>query len=174
MPKGPFDGSQFIATQWSSAAEKAAFGNTFLHFTGADWKEALFTKSFYNRLSMCFGHIAHYDRSGFWETWFTSDKSKYDFLRHTLQWPCHGDPTFTFCDVERAIQQEILCRNYLALYQLKAAQELRSAEMSLLQQLEAKYRTAPKHQPIDLEPAKQVPLVAATPQPSAPVQGLLF
>ena len=174
MPKSPFDGSQFIATQWSSAAEKAAFGNTFLHFIEADWKDALFTKSFYNRLSMCFGHIAHYNRSGFWETWFTSEKSKVDFLLHTLQWPCHGDPAFTFCDVERAIQQEIRRRNYLALYQLKAAEELRSAEMSLLQHLEAKYRTKPKPQPIDSEPAEQAPFVTPTQSCSAPVQGLLF
>jgi hypothetical protein len=174
MPKGPFDESQFIATRWSSAAEKAAFGNTFLHFIEADWKDTIFTKSFYNRLSMCFGHVAHYDRSGFWSTWFTSEKSKVDFLRHTLQWPCHGDPTFTFCDVERAIQREIRRRNYLALYQLKAAEELRSAEMSLLQQLEAKYRKASEQQPVGSEPAEQVPLVTTPPPSSATVQGLLF
>jgi hypothetical protein len=60
MPKGPFDSSQFDPTEWNSASDKAAFGNTLLHFIESDWKRSLFTKSFYQRLSNCFGHIAHY------------------------------------------------------------------------------------------------------------------
>ena len=60
MPKGPFLASDFTPTQFSTAAEKAEFGNALLHFTESEWGAALFTKSLYNRLSMCFGHIAHY------------------------------------------------------------------------------------------------------------------
>jgi hypothetical protein len=60
MPKGPFIAAQFVPTEWSSAADKAAFGNTFLHFVESAWKRSLFTKGFYQRLSNCFGHIAHY------------------------------------------------------------------------------------------------------------------
>jgi hypothetical protein len=60
MSKGPFIASQFVPTEWSSAADKAAFGNTFLHFVESAWKRSLFTKGFYQRLSNCFGHIAHY------------------------------------------------------------------------------------------------------------------
>jgi len=60
MPAKPFDASQFVPTQWSTAADKAAFGNTYLHFIESEWKRSLFTKSFYQRLSNCFGHIAHY------------------------------------------------------------------------------------------------------------------
>ena len=45
------------------AADKAEFGNTLLRFIESEWALALFTKSFYNRLSMCFGHIAHYVES---------------------------------------------------------------------------------------------------------------
>jgi len=44
MPKGPFNASQFIATEWNSAADKAAFGNTYLHFIESGWKRSLFTK----------------------------------------------------------------------------------------------------------------------------------
>jgi len=47
----------------------------------------------------------------------------------------------TFCDVERAIQQEIRNRNYLARYELRAAEAVRSREMEILKQLGAKYRT---------------------------------
>jgi hypothetical protein len=173
MPTGPFDASQFIATEWSSAADKAAFGNSFLRFIEGDWKESLFTKNFYNRLSMCFGHIAHYDRTGFWDTWFTSDRSRFEFLCHALKWPCYGDPKFTFCDVERAIQREIRRRNYLAIYELKSAEELRSAEMAVLSHLEAKYRThAPA--PDVSEPLEQQVSADATSLLREPVQGSLF
>jgi hypothetical protein len=51
-----------------------------------------------------------------------------------------ADPKFTFSDVERAIKQQIRSRNYVALYELKAAEELRSAEMAVLLRLESKYR----------------------------------
>jgi hypothetical protein len=48
---------------------------------------------------------------------------------------------FTFSDVERAIKQQIRSRNYVALYELKAVEELRSAEMAILVRLESKYRS---------------------------------
>jgi hypothetical protein len=60
MPKGPFLPSDFTATKFSTAADKAEFGNTLLLFIESEWTPALFTRSFYNRLSMCFAHIAHY------------------------------------------------------------------------------------------------------------------
>ena len=106
-PKGPFLPSDFTATKFSTAADKAEFGNTLLRFIESEWASALFTKSFYNRLSMCFGHIAHYNRTQFYEEWFSSLAAQVRFLKHTLRFPCYGDPEYTFSDVERAIQREI-------------------------------------------------------------------
>jgi hypothetical protein len=60
MPKGPFLPSEFVPTKFSTAADKADFSNAFLHFIESEWKETLFTKTFCNRLSNTFGHIAHY------------------------------------------------------------------------------------------------------------------
>jgi hypothetical protein len=60
MPKEPFFSSDFAATKFSTAADKAEFGNTLLRFIESEWASALFTKGFYNRLSTCYGHIAHY------------------------------------------------------------------------------------------------------------------
>jgi hypothetical protein len=107
MPKGPFLPTEFTATRFSTAADKAEFGNHFLRFIESEWAQAHFTKDFYHRLSMCFGHIAHVDRPTFYETWFTSDQDRLRFLEKTLKWPCWGDPEYTFSDVERAIQQEV-------------------------------------------------------------------
>jgi hypothetical protein len=125
---------------------------------------------------MCFSHIAHYDAAGFYETWFASDADRLRFLRHTLAWPCWGDPEFTFSDVERAIQQEIRKRNYLARYELRAADAERSREIEILKQLEAKYRTvAPPSAEQDAE--RVVPAIApprADDTTRIPVQASLF
>ena len=140
MPKGPFLPTEFTATKFSTVADKAEFGNHFLRFIESEWAQPLFTKKFYHRLSMCFGHIAHVDRPTFYETWFTSDQDRLCFLEKTLKWPCWGDPEYTFSDVERAIQQEVRKRNYLAHYQLRVVEAERAREMETLRRLEAKYR----------------------------------
>jgi hypothetical protein len=176
MPKGPFLPSEFVPTKFSTAQDKADFGNSLLHLIEFEWALALFSKSLYNRLSMCFGHIAHVDRIGFYETWFTSDADRLRFLRHTLDWPCWGDPEFTFCDVERAIKQEVRKRNYLARYELRAAEAVSSREMEILKQLEAKYRTVAP--PVTEEDAERVAPAITPPQADGttrfPVQASLF
>jgi hypothetical protein len=140
MPKGPFLPTEFTPTKFSTAADKAGFGNHLLRFIESEWAQAHFTKDFYHRLSMCFGHIAHVDRSTFYETWFTCDHDRLRFLEKTLKWPCWGDPEYTFSDVERAIQQEVRKRNYLARYQLRVAEAERASDMETLRRLESKYR----------------------------------
>jgi len=150
MPKGPFQPSQFTSTEFSTAADKAAFGNHFLHFVDSGWKRALFNKSFYNRLSMCFSHIAHYNIEGFYSTWFESERDQLEFLRHTLKFPCYGSPEFTFCDVERAIQSEILKRNLLTEYEMRVENATRATELALLAQLQSKYgQTSSADEPED-------------------------
>ena len=142
MPKRPFPPDEFTPTKFSAASDKAEFGNHFLRFIKSEWAQALFTKDFYRRLSMCFGHIAHCDRGTFYETWFTCDHDRLRFLEKTLKWPCWGDPEYTFSDVERAIQHEVRKRNYLARYQLRVAEAERTREMETLRRLEAKYRAS--------------------------------
>ena len=170
MLKGPFLPSDFTATKFSTAADKAEFGNTLLRFIESEWASALFTKSFYNRLSMCFGHIANYNRTQFYEEWFSSLAAQERFLKHTLRFPCYGDPEYTFSDVERAIQREIVNRNYLARYELRLAEDQQATDLALLRQLESKYRTpvGERDQGLQLavQPVDQTPVT--------PVQGSLF
>jgi hypothetical protein len=141
MPKGPFSPSQFIPTRWSTAEEKARFGNALLHFVDSGFTRNLFTDRLYGRLSNCFGHITHYNSTGFYEEWFSSLTAQVRFLEHTLRFPCYGDPAFTFSDVESEIQREIRNRNGLPRYQLLLAEEQRVAELTLLERLEGKYRS---------------------------------
>ena len=107
MPNALFSAEEFTPTQWSTAQDKATFGNHFFRFIESGWKQRLFTRSFYNRLSSCFGHIAHYDLHGFYGTWFAEDALRLGFLQHTLRFSCCGNPTYTFSDVERAIKAEL-------------------------------------------------------------------
>ncbi len=179
MLKGPFEACQFVATERSSAADKAEFGNTCLRFIESEWKRTLFTKNFYGRLSNCFGHIAHNNVFQFYETWFICDKDRLEFLKQTVSWPCYGDPKFTFSDVERAIQKEVHRRNYVAIYELRAARELRSAEIAALERLEAKYRAPaapPTNTPSECEAAPELPQAPSTPAYilSEPIQISLF
>ena len=170
MPKGPFLPSDFTATKFSTAADKAEFGNTLLRFIESDWASALFTKHFYNRLSMCLAHIANYNRAQFYEEWFSSLSAQVRFLKHTLRFPCYGDPEYTFSDVERAIQREIVNRNYLARYELRLAEEQQATDLALLRQLESKYRTPVGERDQEL----QIPVPPVDQTPVTPFQGSLF
>jgi len=170
MPNGPFLPTDFTATKFSTAADKAEFGNAFLRFIESEWAPALFTKSFYSRLSMCLSHIAHYNRTQFYEEWFSSLAAQVRFLKHTLRFPCYGDPEYTFSDVERAIQREIVNRSYLARYELRLAENQQATDLALLRQLESKYRTPVGER--DQEPQTTAPPVDQA--PVMPVQGSLF
>jgi hypothetical protein len=170
MTKGPFLASEFVATKFSSAAEKAEFGNALLHLIDSGFARNLFTDRLYGRLSNCFGHIAHYNSTQFYEEWFSSLSAQVRFLKHGLRFPCYGDPAFTFSDVESEIQREVRNRNYRPRYQLLLAEEQRAAELTLLERLEGKYRS-------QREELEEPP--ASAPQETSsgavePVQGLLF
>jgi len=104
MAKKPFQASQFTATEFYSAADKAKFANHFVRFVLSGFKRSLFYKWFYKQLSNCFGHIAHYNQAGFYAHFFESPEDQLRFVERTRDYrPC-GDPAYTFCDVERAIQ----------------------------------------------------------------------
>lgn len=134
-----FSGAEFKATKWESAEGKAEFANKLCRFVSADFKESLFTKQLYGRLSLTFGHIAHFNSLGFFEHFFTDLRGKVEFLEQTLRWwPC-GDPTYTFCDVERAIQIRLNSCDLLTAYRGLRAAEVEGAERELLRRLQAKY-----------------------------------
>jgi len=175
MPKGSLLPAEFLPTKFSTTADKTDFGNTLLHFLDADCARGLFTKKFYNRLSMTFGNIAHYDICGFFSKWFDRDRHRLAFIESVLRWPCYGDPEFTFSDLERAVQRVVYERNYVARYRLLAAEALRAAEISELERLEAKYRLPQANEDAvrATEPPREEALSEPIP-PAIPVQRNLF
>ena len=162
MPKVLFFAEEFTPTQFSTAQDKAAFGNHFFRFIESDWKQTIFTKTFYNRFSKCFGHIAHYDLHGFYGTWFADDALRLSFLQHTLRFSCYGDPAYTFSDVKRAIKAELRRRPLVAQYEARVAAVIRVRELAQLERLQAKYKTMPAA-PVSPLPAAEPHLSPALP-----------
>ena len=95
----------FTPTQWETAEQKEKFFNQFVRFVNGGFKMSLFPKWFYQRLSMCFGHIAHYNQGGFYEEWFSDSGDR--FLSHCLSYRVCGDPEYTYSDVEKELQKWI-------------------------------------------------------------------
>ena len=100
-----FYAKQFTPTKWESAEQKAKFANHMIRFIDSGFKYTLFHTWFYKRLSMTFGMIAHYNKRGFYYTWF--DGNEREFIQRLLSHPCYGDPEYTYSDVEKALQSYI-------------------------------------------------------------------
>jgi hypothetical protein len=123
-----FTADKFTPTTWQPAKKKARFAKTFIRFVQADFPSRQLTKAFYHRLALTFGYSAHFDRFDFYGDFFTTTEGTVDFLRQTLQWPCDGDPSFTYSDVERAIQSWLLQNGVLAQHEQRLAEETQAVE----------------------------------------------
>jgi hypothetical protein len=138
--KTAFSANQFTPTQWDTAEDKAKFANHFLNFVESGFAESKFPKWFYKRLSMTFGHIAHFDQSGFFAEFFTTTRGRVDFIRQTLQYPGYGDPGYTYCDVEKVLQVALLEMNVLEKVRRDHEQAVETSERGELSRLKAKYQ----------------------------------
>jgi hypothetical protein len=123
-----FTADQFTSTRWEDAEEKARFARRFIRFVESDFAERDFSQALYRRLSLCFGHIAHYNRRGFYEEFFTTTEGKVRFLRMTLKHDCYGDPAYTYSDVERALQSWLQQNGVLSRCERRLVTEQEAAE----------------------------------------------
>ena len=145
--KPAFAAADFVPTQWDSAEQKAKFANALMRFVADDFPRSKFHESFYRRLSNTFGHIAHYDSAGFYEHFFLRAKDKLEFLEQCAEWPCFGDPAYTYSDVERAVSARLRKSQIIAIMSSQIAVERRRKEVALLAELKARY------EPVAEEPA---------------------
>lgn len=132
-----FTADQFTTSVQYTGEEKAKFANHFVRFVRSDFKGTLFPKWFYTRLSMTFGHIAHYNLAGFYATFFETTQGKVEFLRQCAAYGCWGDPAYTYSDVGKALQPFV--RDQIRDYVTRLSQEIEASERSELARLEAKY-----------------------------------
>ena len=129
----------FTPTKWSTAEDKAKFFRHYQKFVTGGFKASQFPKWFYDRLSQCFGHIAHYNQGGFYEEWFRSPEQQLEFLEYALRYPCYGDAGHTYSDVERALQAWIAEAGVVATLRGTVASGVETAERSEVARLQAKY-----------------------------------
>jgi len=134
-----FVAADFVPTQWDSAEQKAKFANALLTFVAKDFPRSKFHESFYRRLSNTFGHIANYDSAGFYGRFFLTAADKLEFLEQCVTWPCHGDPTFTYSDIERAVAARLRKSQIVAILGSQITVERRRRELALLSELKARY-----------------------------------
>jgi hypothetical protein len=162
----PFEPSAFTPTKFSTTEDKAWFGNALLKFLANDSPQTGFTTRLYHRLSLTFGHIAHFNKYGFYGTFFQDDSGKLEFLRQTIQWPFFGDPHHTFSDVERAVAARVKTSGLVHFYEMRLNTAIEQAERAKLAQLKAKY------EPSQTNTAAIPPAASDRPQPLR--QGDLF
>lgn len=134
-----FTADQFKPTKFDTADDKLWFAKQFVKFVKSGFEHRHFTDRFYRRLSNTFGHIAHYDRGGFWQTFFDSTEGKVRFLEITLRHPCYGDPAWTYSDVERELKRWLAVEGTLAKYRERLAGEVEAVERAEFERLQRKF-----------------------------------
>ena len=106
---GHFQPSDFTVTQWNTADDKAKMTNKLTKFILNGFQQAAFTKELYKRLSTMFGHIAEYNIQGFYGVWFKDNAACLKWAEHAMRGGVLGfvvgDPSWTWSDVEKAIQK---------------------------------------------------------------------
>ena len=106
---GTFQASNFTATQWNTAEDKARMADKLTKFIFNGFQQDSFTKEMYKRLSTMFGHIAEYNIHGFYTVWFDDDAACLKWVENAMRGGVLGfvvgDPAWTWSDVERAIQK---------------------------------------------------------------------
>ena len=104
MSKQLISADHFVATPHSTAEEKARFCNEFVRFVLGGLPRSKFRAAFYRRLSCIFGHIAHFNETGFWEVWFSTAVQQRTFIQHIHEYVALGDPHYCWSDVERELK----------------------------------------------------------------------
>lgn len=100
-----FDATKFTPTEFSTVKDKLKFANQFKKFVLGGFQAKDFPKWFYVQLSMCFNMIAHYSQGDFYNYYFTNLADKAYFINQVMEYGCWGSPAFTYCDVEKQIQE---------------------------------------------------------------------
>src|SRR5271166_3172302 len=140
----------FVPTQWDTAEQKANFANALLAFVAQDFPRSKFHEGFYRRLSNTFGHIANYDSAGFYGRFFLNAQDKLEFLEQCVTWPCHGDPTTTYSDVERAVAARLTQSQIVAILssQIMGRAQATGARASCLSSRLATSRSPRRRRPL--------------------------
>ena len=99
-PKLGYKNAGFTATSFDTAAAKVKFIESLIRFLCNHCDQDRFTPLIYDGLHQHLGHIAHYDRGGFYANWFADMGSRVRFFEHHAQYLAAGG----WRDVSKALQ----------------------------------------------------------------------
>ena len=94
----------YTATKFYTVGDKEKTFNALVKFVKSGFEERLFTKHLYRHLSNMYGHIAHYNQRGFYDTWFDCADDQIKWFDHVMKAAIYGEPDFGFSDVEQTFQ----------------------------------------------------------------------
>lgn len=94
----------YIGSKFLTSHQKSEYFKALVKFTESGFANHLFTDNLYRRLSNSYGHIAHYDKAGFYDVWFGDHEQQNEWVQHVMTARVYGDPEFTTSDVEREFQ----------------------------------------------------------------------
>src|SRR5437763_925292 len=99
----PFRASQFKATKFTTAEEKAKFANMLVVWIQKGFPPGGWTKFLYHGLSQhMYSHIAHYDSNGFYNVWFANVQKQLNWIEYAIHrytdFRIFGDPHYTWSD----------------------------------------------------------------------------
>ena len=137
--RADFRAEQFKPTPWDTEHEKASFANWLVEFVCKGFSAPDFTARRYKQLSNLFGHIAHYDRTGFFYEWFRDIHAQLRFVANIRETRPAPDTAHTWGDVERALKRWVDHEGvYEALLAVQRA-AIEHEERATLARLRAKY-----------------------------------
>lgn len=118
---------------------KRKFAEKFIRFVEGDFQRTAFNGPFYTRLSNTFGHIAHYNIHGFYDAQFSSLEARISFIEQCLKWPSYGSERYTYCDVERFLQDWVKRTGIIHRLYAERRDKLHASERAQLARLKAKH-----------------------------------
>lgn len=139
-----FGAEQFTATKWDSGEDKAKGLSALVSFIQAGFPEAKFTRRVYDVLYLhLFGHIAHFNKAGFYAEWFATPARQLAWLRYAARGGAygagHGDPAYTWSDVETVLVDWLRSSGVVNRYEAIVEGQTRSRELAQLAYLQGKY-----------------------------------
>jgi len=143
----------YVGRTYDSPERDARFCNQFARFLASGCAWSAFPRWFYQELSNTFGHIAHFNQCGFYETWFETTAQRVAFLEYTLT------AEFIVMAREEAILAWLPTTSYLNTWRGQLAAETRTRDLAELVRLATTYGvtiTVPLASPADDAAAKSV------------------
>jgi hypothetical protein len=92
---------------------------------------------------MTFSDIAHYNKLGFWETFFENTADYVQFLQNIATHPFWGDPAYTYSDIEKVARARVIKSGVIAWKENVLVAERRNRELVELTRLKSIYENSP-------------------------------